>query len=90
LLPLTKRVRAKMQVVRAEINPEDGKVKFWQVKIVVDKSSILTEDELDETKKGKPGEESEEEIHKIRFNSERHILFEEAKKINQLLKSMRK
>jgi len=71
----------KMQVVRAEINPEDGKVKFWQVKIVVDKSSILAEDEIDETKKKRLDEESEEEIHKIRFNPERHILLEEAKKI---------
>ncbi|MCJ7714729.1 hypothetical protein MUO66_09785, partial [Candidatus Bathyarchaeota archaeon] len=71
----------KMQVVRAEIDPEDGKVKFWQVKIVVDKSSILTEEEADETKKNKADEESEE-THKIRFNPERHILLEEAKKIN--------
>ncbi|MDO9580686.1 MAG: NusA N-terminal domain-containing protein, partial [Bacteroidales bacterium] len=72
----------KMQVVRAEIDPENGEVKFWQVKIVVDKSSILTEEESDETNKNKVDEESEEEVHKIRFNSERHILLEEAKKIN--------
>jgi len=71
----------KMQVVRAEINPEDGKVKFWQVKIVVDKSSIISEEESDKTKKNKLDEKAEEEIHRIRFNPERHILLEEAKKI---------
>ena len=75
----------KMQVVRAEIDTEVGKVKFWQVKIVVDKSSILTEEEADETKKNKADEESEE-THKIRFNPERHILLEEAKKINPSVK----
>jgi len=71
----------KMQVIRAKINPENGKIKFWQVKTVVDKSSIISEEKPGKTKKNKLDEKAEEEIHQIRFNPERHILLEEAKKI---------
>ena len=31
----------KPQIVRAKIDPQIGEAKFWQVKIVVDKSEIL-------------------------------------------------
>lgn len=80
----------KTQVVRAEINPDDGQVKFSQVKIVVDKSSIITEEEKEEEEEEKEEEEkrkdkneaNEDEDRKIRFNPDRHILLEEAKKIN--------
>ncbi len=76
----------KTQVIRAEINPDDGQVKFSQVKIVVDKSSIITEEEeIDSTKKSKEkenkNETNEDDDRKIKFNLERHILLEEAKKI---------
>ena len=37
------------QVIRAKISPESGEVKFWQVKLVVDDSMILSEEELDAT-----------------------------------------
>jgi len=76
----------KTQVIRAEINPDDGQVKFSQVKIVVDKFSIITEEEeIDSTKKSKEkenkNETNEDDDRKIKFNLERHILLEEAKKI---------
>ncbi len=73
----------KTQVVRAEINPDDGQVKFSQVKIVIDKSSIITEEEeAEEKNQNEQNETNEDEDRKIRFNSERHIILEDAKKIN--------
>ncbi|NMB92041.1 MAG: transcription termination/antitermination protein NusA [Parcubacteria group bacterium] len=70
----------KAQIVKAKINPETGETKFWQVKIVVDPSEILN-----------PEEEAEEiaennENKKIKFNPEKHILLEEALKINSKIK----
>ena len=87
----------KTQVIRAKINPDDGQVKFSQVKIVVDESSIITEDteeeeekEIDSTKesRGKKNENetNENEDRNIKFNPERHILLEEAKKIKPKVK----
>jgi len=75
----------KTQVVRAEINPDDGQVKFSQVKIVVDKSSIVTDTEEEEERKNK-NEIAKDEDRKIRFNPDRHILLEEAKKIDKNIK----
>jgi len=70
----------KTQVVRAKINPDDGQVKFSQVKIVIDKSSIITEEEESQN------EINENEDRKIRFNPDRHIILEEAKKIDKNIK----
>jgi len=79
----------KTQVIRAEINPDNGRVKFSQVKIVIDKSSVITEEEIEEEtdsiKKNKEkknkNEVNEDEDRKIKFNPEKHIILEEAKKI---------
>ena len=62
--------RSKGEIIRADFNPQTGEVKFYQVKIVVDKDRILKDDE-----------EPKENEKKIRFNPERHILLEEAQKI---------
>lgn len=77
----------KAQVIRAEINPESGKISFYQVKTAVDESLIAPEEEENEEtspeKEKKLSEESEEENeHKIKFNPERHILLKEARKID--------
>jgi len=64
----------KGQIVRAKFNPKTGDVKFSQVKIVVDQSMLKSESEEDEEKGGEEGEK------KIRFNAERHIMLDEAKK----------
>jgi len=80
----------KSNIVRAKIDPDTGEIKFWQVKIVVDKDIIKEDDEEDVLEKEeisqltaieKQIQQKEENIKKIRFNSERHILLEEAKKI---------
>lgn len=73
----------KGQIIHAKIYPETGDVKFWQVKFVVDESMILAEDSL-------PSEEMSEnegkEEKKIRFNPEKHIMIEDAKKTNPKIK----
>jgi N utilization substance protein A len=73
----------KPQIVRAKIDSQTGEAKFWQVKIVVDKSEILNPEEEENLKT-----ENNEEIEnkKIKFNSEKHILLEDAKEINPKIK----
>ena len=73
----------KKQKVIAKLDPKTGKVSFWQIKQVVDKKMVLTEEELKELKEKK---KSPKEIEKVRFNPERHILLEEAKKIDPKIK----
>lgn len=92
----------KGQIIKAKLVPETGEVKFWQVKLVVDKDMILSEEEIEELKNKKivPGilfEETEgagfpekteaEGEKKIRFNPERHILLEDAQKTNPDIKT---
>ena len=81
----------KGQIIKAKLEPESGDVQFWQIKIVVDKKMIYSEEEL-EKMKTLPSEslakESEKEAgeKKVRFNPEKHIMIEEAKKINPKIK----
>lgn len=78
----------KGQVIKAKLNPETGDVKFWQVKLVVDKSMILSEEELNETKEKKTEvPEDNEEEKKVRFNPERHIMVQDARKIKPKIKA---
>jgi N utilization substance protein A len=78
----------KGQVIKAKLNPETGDVKFWQVKLVVDKSMILSEEELKETKEKKLElAENNEEEKKVRFNPERHIMVPDARKIKPKIKA---
>ncbi len=65
----------KKQKFEAELDAKTGKVKFWQVRQVVDKDMILAEDE-----------EAAEDEEKVRFNPERHIMAEDAKKIDKKIK----
>lgn len=87
----------KTQIIRAKINPENGQIQFWQVKTVIDKSSIATDEEQEnKSKKEKDeknrqnseqkSEQKKEDIRKIKFNPEKHIFLEEAKKINPNIK----
>jgi N utilization substance protein A len=82
------------QLIRTKLDLESDKVKFWQVKLVVDKKMIYSEKELEKLKLEKTEIREEEPIfakatvgkEKVRFNPERHILVEEAKKINPKIK----
>lgn len=62
----------KGQIVRARFDMETGKTDFFQVKIVVDESIAIME-----------GEEIEDQDERVHFNSEHHILLEDAKKIKK-------
>lgn len=76
----------KGQLIKAKLNQKTGKTEFWQVKLVVDKAQLYTEEELEEMKEAKEaGQEKEvpEEEKKLRFNPERHILLEDAQKLNK-------
>jgi N utilization substance protein A len=78
----------KGQIVKAKLDPETGKAKFWQVKLVVDKDMLYTDEEL-EAMKDRTLEQMEnfqEGEKKVRFNPEKHIILEDAKKIKKDIK----
>ncbi len=70
----------KGQIVRAIFDQNSGKVEFYQVKIVVDESKVIMEDEIEEEVDLKSI--AEEDI-KVRYNPEHHILLADAKKIKR-------
>ncbi|MBL7150126.1 MAG: transcription termination/antitermination protein NusA [Candidatus Pacebacteria bacterium] len=74
----------KKQKFEAKLNPKTGRVKFWQVKQAVDKKMILSDKELEKLKDNKKLLTEKEE--KIRFNPDRHIMLQEAKKIDPKIK----
>ncbi|MEK7567217.1 MAG: transcription termination factor NusA [Patescibacteria group bacterium] len=85
------------QIIRSKFDASSGKTDFWQVKIVVDESMLKPEEEEGAEEIIIPGEEKTprrlaEEEHeeetpsvekKVRFNPERHIMIDEAKKIKK-------
>ncbi len=80
----------KGQLLKAKMDPQTGEVKFWQVKLVVDDKMIYSDTELEELKKsGRPEPSEREETgeeKKVRFNPERHLMLEEAKKTKKDIK----
>jgi N utilization substance protein A len=83
----------KGQVIKAKLDSVSGKVDFWQVKLVVDKNMIYSEEELAQLKEksesaiDKESKEEEEEEKKVRFNPEKHIMIEDAKKTEKKIKT---
>lgn len=81
------------QIVRAKFDINTGEIAFTQIKVVVDESMIKSEEEIaaEETSKETGKQETEfllseeigEELKKVRFNPDRHIMIEEAKKIKK-------
>lgn len=78
----------KGQIIKAEFDLKTGKTEFSQIKIVVDESMIKPELEEGEEMEEIETEvaDGEEEAKKIRFNPERHIMIDEAKKIKKNIK----
>ncbi len=82
----------KGQIVKAKLDPKTGQAKFWQIRMVVSEDMIYSEEEIEKLRerkksvveKQKPEAGGEE---KVRFNPERHILIEEAKKIKKGIKA---
>ena len=79
------------QNIKAKLNMKTGAVEFWQVKLVVDEDMIFSEEELEKMKEEKEEEtmtvedSADEEGKKIRFNEERHMMIENAKKIKKTI-----
>ncbi len=69
----------KGQIVRAIFDQNSGKVEFYQVKIVVDESKVIMEDDEEETDL----KDVDQENIKVRYNPEHHILLADAKKIKR-------
>ncbi|OHA63029.1 MAG: transcription termination factor NusA [Candidatus Wildermuthbacteria bacterium RIFCSPHIGHO2_12_FULL_45_9] len=75
------------QHIKAQLNTQKGGVDFWQVKLVVTPDQLYTEEELEEMREHREegeevsGEEGEEGSKKVRYNPERHLLFQEAQQI---------
>jgi N utilization substance protein A len=81
----------KGQKIKAKFNQVSGDVKFWQIKLVVDKSMLYTEEEVEEMKENKTMPldepafaknfgETMEAPKKYVYNPEKHIMLDEAKK----------
>ena len=81
----------KGQIIKAKLDPESGSVKFWQVKQVLTEDMIYSEEELEKMKEerieGPASAEAMAGKEKVRFNPEKHIMMEEAKKINPKIKA---
>ncbi len=81
------------EVVKCKLDQTTGELKFWQMKTVVDENTARfvsdTEEEgggekEEEKKKGRAGQEATTEEEKLpRFNPERHITLEEARKMKK-------
>jgi N utilization substance protein A len=87
----------KGQTIKCKLDPKSGELRFWQVKLVVTKSMIYSEKELEKIKAlpsealAKEGESASAKATadkgKVRFNPEKHIMLEEAKKIKPKIKA---
>ncbi len=73
------------QIVRSTFDLETGKSDFFQVKIVVDDSTVRMVEE-GETEELKDEPEVAEGDERVRFNPEHHIMLEDAKKIKKDVK----
>lgn len=65
----------KGQIVRARFSLDGGGVEFFQVKIVVDNTRVRMEDE--------PEPEDGTDDERVRFNTEHHIVIEDARRIKK-------
>jgi N utilization substance protein A len=83
----------KGQIIRVNLDLDSGATEFYQVKIVVDESTVrflepgeeveLTEDDRKQTFVNKEEDEVLEGDERSVFNPEKHILIEDAKKIKK-------
>ncbi|MBI4085794.1 MAG: transcription termination/antitermination protein NusA [Candidatus Liptonbacteria bacterium] len=72
------------EIVKANLDPKTGELKFWQAKTVVDETTVrFPEPDKDEAADfaNEPDESSDTKL--VRFNPERHIILEEALKIKK-------
>lgn len=76
--------RKKTEVIRTKFDLATGNIKFWQIKTVVDPNEVrivTDEEEVEEQKETK--EMKEDEAVLPRYNEDRHIFLDDAKKIKK-------
>lgn len=73
----------KGQIIRAKFDMETGKTDFFQVKIVVDESIAILDDEDKKEKHDEEYSVKDEGEERVHFNAEHHMLLEDAKKIKK-------
>jgi N utilization substance protein A len=76
--------RKKTEVIRTKFDLATGNIKFWQIKTVVDPNEVrivTDEEEMEEQKETK--ETKEDETVLPRYNEDRHIFLDDAKKIKK-------
>ncbi|MFH0791835.1 MAG: transcription termination factor NusA [bacterium] len=71
----------KGQIIKAKLNVQTGNVEFRQIKIVVDESMLLSEEEITALEEDHEIKEIDDDDKRVRFNPEKHIMVDEAKKI---------
>jgi N utilization substance protein A len=71
----------KGQIVRAKFDSATGDTIFTQVKVVVDETRVIPEEEIEKMKEA--GTERSPEDERIYYNPEHHIMLEDAKKIKK-------
>ena len=85
-----KEYQQKSEIIRAKFDLKSGDLKFWQIKIVVDPKEVrFVEEQEDEEKSASSKkkivshkeEKKEDDETLLRYNPDRHLLFEEAKEI---------
>ncbi len=74
------------EVIKTKLDAKTGTMSFWQVKTVVDENSVRIAEEGEEPEVFEPRRRDESEFlsdeEKLpRYNSERHIMIDEAKKL---------
>lgn len=74
-----KEVGDKGAIIRAKLDPATGEVQFTRIKEVVDESMVRIVEEGEEEQEAPPMEGDEEKLP--RYNPERHLMVDEAKKI---------
>lgn len=72
----------KGQIIRAKFDPDTGLAEFYQVKIVVDESIAKMGEEAKEEKEEEYSIK-EDGDERVRFNSEHHILLEDARRMKK-------
>jgi len=78
----------KKQKIIAKLDVKNGDLKFWQVRQAVSPEMLLSDKDMEALKeKRAKSDEIIEENGKVRFNSERHILIDEAKILEPTIKA---
>lgn len=84
-----KEYEKKGEVIRAKFNLKTGDTKFWQIKLVVDETTVRVVEENEEApveEHYRRDENNFTEVEIPRYNADRHIFIEEAKKIKPEVK----